>query len=298
MGNFVRFLALAGLACCCWTARAQAQAAVDSGGPTQEQCLDAHEEAQSARLVGDLLSARRALRQCAATTCPSLVSRDCLSWLTDVEQQIPSVIFRATRDGTDLIEVRIREGERELARSLTGTPLELEPGVHRFSAELAGFPAQEATYVLQAGDKARVVRFDFVSPAPVPVVPAAAATTDRAPTSAETNERPIPTLTYALGGTALAAAITGGVLGSLALSERSQVDKRCAPLCTARDQRSLTGLALAADLSFVLALLSGGAAAYTYATRPSIVPAASDARSSLSMSLGRAGWAVGAGGSF
>ena len=38
---------------------------------------------------------------------------------------------------------------------------ELDPGPHHFAAELPGLPVQEGTYVLQAGDKNRVVTFDF-----------------------------------------------------------------------------------------------------------------------------------------
>lgn len=296
MGSLERFLALAGMACCCWSARAHAEPGADGNAPTRDQCLDAHEQSQAARLSGDLLRARLALRQCSAAACPALVSRDCMGWLTEVERQIPSVIFRATRDGTDLIQVRVLEGERELASAITGTPLELEPGVHHFTAELAGFPPQQATYVLQAGDKARVVGFAFVSP-PAPSPTAAPAAAPAPVSGAGAASRPVPTLTYVLGGTALGAAITGGVLGAMALSERSEREASCAPLCSSSQLDRLSNLTVAADVSFVVAALAGGAALYSYATRPTVsTPSAEPAL--LGVRLGRGGWSVSTGGRF
>jgi hypothetical protein len=224
------------------------------------------------------------------------VSRDCLGWLTEVEQQIPSVIFRARLDGADLIRVRILEGERELTGSLTGTPLELEPGVHQFTAELEGFPSQRATYVLQAGDKARVVSFEFLTPEPASSPPPkpSESTSNQAPPPAAT-ERPTPVITYVLGGSALAAAIAGGVLGGMALSERNQRENSCAPVCKDEQLDRLSNLALAADISFVVAALAGGGAVYTYVTRPSVVR---PAHSALGVSFGPNSWSVAAGGSF
>ncbi len=292
MGSTKRFLALAGVAWCASSAAARAETPVLEP-PTREQCLDAHELAQGARLSGKLVEARRALRACSASACPALVSRDCVGWLADVEQQIPSVIFRAARDGADLEALTIRDGERVLTESLTGTPLELDPGPHHFVAELPGFPRQEATYVLQAGDKARVVRFVFATQAQAPASPPPAST-PASPADSGPASRPIPTISYVLGGTALAAGIAGGVLGGLALSERSEVEARCAPLCRGQDVRDLKRLALAADISFAIALLSASGAAYAYVTRPSVPQ--DSAR--VSLRAGTRGWYVTAGGSF
>ena len=311
MGSSKRFLAVAGVAWFSFAASVRAQQpapAVAAAGapatpavpPTRQQCLDAHEQAQSARLSGQLMAARRALRECSAAACPALVSRDCVGWLADVEQQIPSVIFRAVKDGTDLEALRIHEGERLLTESLTGTPLELDPGPHHFSAELEGFPPQQATYVLQAGDKARVVRFDFVTPAPAAPAPGAASTPPASPPPPDEAPapRPVPTLSYVLGGTALGALVAGAVLGGLALGERHDVEQRCAPLCETGDLRAVKGLALAADISLAVAVLSAGGAVYSYVTRPSVPRPAPVGVSRLGLSAGSGEWRVVAGGSF
>jgi hypothetical protein len=270
MGSIVRFLARAGVAWCSVSTLAHAEAPAERPAPTRAQCLADHEQAQDARLAGRLLSARLALRECSATVCPALVSRDCVQWLSEVEQQIPSVIFRAVKDGEDVVALRVREGDALLTESITGSPLELDPGPHHFVAELPGFPAQNATYVLQAGDKGRVVRFDFVS-AHAPV--AAATPPGPAPLLVLPPEhRPIPTLTYVLGGATVSATLAGAVFGGLALSKRKEVRQACAPLCQDRDLEGVKELALASDIAFALALLAGGATVYSYVTRPSVSP--------------------------
>jgi hypothetical protein len=295
MGSIERFLAHAGVAWwCCLSSLVHAQQPARSDAPTRAQCLAQHEHAQDERIAGRLLAARASLRECSAAACPTLVSRDCVNWLAEVEQQIPSVIFAGAKDGEDLVTLRVREGERLLAENITGTPLELDPGPHHFVAELPGFPPQEATYVLQAGDKSRVVRFEFVSeaapvphPSATPALPSSRAQPPRA------LWRPIPTVTYALAGASLVAAVTGSVLGTLALSKRKEFDRACAPLCDDREVSSVRSLALGADIAIAVALLSAGGAVYTYATRPSIAT-----RDAATLYVTWSGFGLTTGGSF
>ena len=267
MGSIERFLAQAGVAWFCCVSAARAEPPAQAAAPSREQCVALHEQAQDARLAGQLLSARASLRQCSAAACPALVSRDCVGWLSEVEQEIPSVIFRAVKDGDDLATVRVLEGERLLTEALTGTPLELDPGPHHFVAKLPGFPDEQATYVLQAGDKARVVRFAFATAKG----PAPSRAPGRAPaTPAPPLLRPIPDASYVLAGVTLAAAITSGVLGGLALSKRHDVEQDCAPLCADRDVRGIKGLALGSDIATAVAVVAAGATVYSYVTRPSV----------------------------
>lgn len=294
MGSIERFLAHAGVAWCSVSTLAYAEAPAAAVEPSRAQCVAAHEQAQDARLAGQLLSTRLALRECSAAACPALVSRDCVGWLTEVEQQIPSVIFRAARDGEDVVQLRVREGDKLLTESLTGSPLELDPGPHQFVAELPGFPAQSATYVLQAGDKGRVVRFDFVSPKPPTQV-----ALPPPPLAPRPEHRPIPTASYVLGGATLAATVTGGVLGGLALSKRKEVQEDCAPLCPDRDVSRVKGLALGSDIAFAVALLGAGATVYSYVSRPSVPLAAAPASAAtVEFRVVWIGWGLAAEGNF
>jgi len=299
MGSIARFVAHASVAWCTLCARASAEQPPAEPAPSRAQCLGFHEQAQDARLAGQLLSARRLLRECSATACPALVSRDCVGWLSELEQQVPSVIFRAVKDGEDVVTLKVSEGEQLLTDSLTGTPLELDPGPHHFVAELAGFAPQDATYVLQAGDKARVVLFDFSSPKPAPAAAARAA--NPAPAMVRPTEpRPIPKLSYALSGVTLAATVSGSVFGALALAKHKSVEQRCAPLCADRDVRGVKQLALASDISFALALLGAGATVYSYASRPEVPARVAGFRATPTtrLSLTWTGLGVTAGGSF
>lgn len=298
-----RFLAVAGLAWCCFSAAARAQvptpvpalpAATPRATPTRQECVALHEQAQDDKLAGKLLKAQSALRECSATACPALISRDCVSWLAEVEQQLPSVIFRAVKDGEDVVALKVTEDSQLLTERLTGTPLELDPGPHHFVAELPGFAPQAATYVLQAGDKVRVVRFDFVTPPPPAVVAAPAAPAPPPPAM----WRPLPQVTYILGGVTLAAVVTGGVLGGLALGERADVKSDCAPLCNSRDVRGVKNLALASDISFALALVGAGATLYSYVARPSVPVAGSRAPAPRELWLAWSGPELIAGGRF
>jgi hypothetical protein len=254
----------------------RAHAESSSANSTREACLAEHEQAQDARLEGKLLEARNDLRQCSATTCPALVTRDCVAWLAEIEQQIPSVIFRATKDGVDLERLRVKEGDTLLTETLTGTPLELNPGPHHFVAQLPGMPEQDATYVLQAGDKSRIVSFSFTSPvlAPPPQGPGL---------PGPRLVRPVPTLTWVLGGIAVAALATGGVLGGLALNEHSDVSKECSPLCTDHEAQGVKRLALATDISLGIGLVAAGLSLYTFAARPAVASANAEAQPSFAL---------------
>ncbi|HXK18698.1 MAG TPA: hypothetical protein VNG33_12895, partial [Polyangiaceae bacterium] len=120
MGSIARFVARASVAWCTLCALSRAEQPPAEAPPSRAQCLGFHEQAQDARLAGQLLSARRLLRECSAAACPSLVSRDCVGWLSELEQQVPSVIFRAVKDGEDVVTLKVSEGQKLLTDSLTG----------------------------------------------------------------------------------------------------------------------------------------------------------------------------------
>jgi hypothetical protein len=297
MGSIERFVAHAAVAWSCLSTLAHAEEPDGEHRPSRAQCLAAHEQAQDARLASQLLSARSSLRECSAAACPALVSRDCVKWLSEVDQEIPSVIFRAAKDGEDLVALKVSEGERLLTDSLTGTPLELDPGPHTFVAELPGFAPQDATYVLQAGDKARVISFEFVTPKPAPP-PGPVKAAPIPLFHARPAPRPIPRLSYVLAGATLTAAISGSVFGGLALAKHRNVQGRCAPLCDSDDVHGMQELALVSDISFALALVGAGATVFSYVTRPAVSRPEAIATGNLRLSLVWTGLGGAARGSF
>jgi len=239
--------------------------------PSRAECFSLHEKSQVMRNDGKLLSTRQVLRSCSSASCPSLVVGDCVRWLEEVERQIPTVVFEATYNDKDIVNVKVTEGDKVLAESMTGTPVEFDPGAHKIKAETPDHPpALESTYVVREGEKARVIRFNFGSTAQPhgggPVGP-----------------RPVPGTTFVFGGAAIVAAAAGGTLGFLALKKKSDLDAlKCKPLCTnpsspagASAVTSVKNMALYADIGFGVGVVAAGLATVFYLTRP-VVPLKAD----------------------
>src|SRR5262245_44129554 len=121
------------------------------------ECVAAAEEGQKLRDDSKLNAARERFITCAKSTCPAIVSRQCVTWLQQVEQQLPSVTFHVTLDGRDVVDVAVFvDGERRL-ESLDGRPLALDPGVHKFRFVRAGAPDHAESVLINAGQKSRVL---------------------------------------------------------------------------------------------------------------------------------------------
>jgi hypothetical protein len=237
--------------------------AQESGAPTRQECVSLHEKGQELRKQSKLLQTRKILRTCSNESCPGLIREDCTSWLEELERAMPSIAFEIVLDGKDIAEAKITEGDRVLTENIGGTSYEMDPGVHKFKAEIAGHDPIETAVVVREGEKNRVIRIDFTPP-PVfggPLVP-----------PPPTGPRPVPAATWVFGSLALVAAGTGGVLGGLALSKKSDLDKLgCKPFCTDSQLSSTKTMALAADATFAGAVVLAGVSMVFYLTRP-VVP--------------------------
>ncbi len=228
--------------------------------PSRAECFSLHEKSQVMRNDGKLLGTRQVLRQCSSSSCPSLVVGDCVRWLEEVERQIPTVVFEATYNDKDIVNVKVTEGDKVLAESMTGTPVEFDPGAHKLKAETLDHPPPlESTFVVREGEKARVIRFNFGSTAQPhgggPIGP-----------------RPVPATTYVFGGAAIVGAAAGATLGILALKKKSDLDaQHCKPICSDSSISSVKSMALYADIGFGAAVLTAGLATVFYLSRP-VVP--------------------------
>lgn len=275
-------LCCAALASCLFSYRAHAEAPVPAyPDPSQQRdlCLKAHERAQLLRLDIKLLEAKQALTECAAEACPNAVRADCAAWLAQLAETTPSIVLAATSDRGDETHVRVLMDGAELTTTLNGKAIELDPGPHTFRFELSPYAAVEREVVLREGEHERMLAVRFASvalPAEPPAAaaaPALAAETS-APGPLSPAPRPVPWLSYALGGLSLAAIGSATTFGLIALHERSDKLDSCAPLCSEHDKEQVERPALIADISVAVALISGGAAAYIYWTRPELAPPA------------------------
>jgi hypothetical protein len=252
-----------------WGTQAQAQAATpaepekaqseaaQSEADRTDWCIARHREAQADRRQGRLLAANEALRQCLRPECSPVLREDCARLLTEVEQDIPSVVFVAESAEGDLAHVAVYDGQRRIASSLDGAALRLDPGEHNFTFEAAGRLPASRSVVLRVGERNRriPVRLEPV-PAP-PTAPGPRRETVAAPAAAPGRDH---SLTYSLLGTGAALGVSGLWLALSAKNDYDDAEAACAPKCGDAVQDEIRRKSLAADGLFVLsgALLAWG----------------------------------------
>lgn len=258
---------------------------VVSGGPPQQEdktdaadtldsCLAAHVEGQQLRQSNQLLASRSVLSECATQACPAAVRGDCLRFVDELKLQIPSLVFRVRADGESRMDVKVFIDNELVLDGLSSKALELDPGEHRFRFELAGFDPIEKPLIVAEGEKFRVVSVEFGSPAEVPTA-VVAAPRPAAERSVTEGERPIPTITYVLGGVGAAglASFVGWGLATTAL--KNDLEDSCAPNCPDERVDQLRQRALIADASLAVGVGALVTGAVFYLLRPSKEPAAS-----------------------
>jgi hypothetical protein len=109
----VSSLALA-LTLAAWAARASEE-------DDKRVCLSTYVEAQSTRQEGKLGASQRALEKCGAQVCPGVIRNDCVRWLREVTDAMPTVVLSATgSDGRDVADVRVSIDGQPLASHLDG----------------------------------------------------------------------------------------------------------------------------------------------------------------------------------
>jgi hypothetical protein len=212
------------------SARAQAEQ------PEKEACLQAHERAQVERLQGHFIEARAGLQLCSQRSCPRLVSKDCTTWLSEVEASLPTVLFAVVDSaGRALEEVRVSVGDKLLTERIDGRALPLDPGPRTLRFEAPGHQPLEQSLTVREGEKARELRV-VLRPLEAAKEANAAAlgdaqnerSTELTASSRERNPRSRwLKASYVLGGAALAsfAIIPGAALRGEKLRQRHDEDK-------------------------------------------------------------------------
>jgi hypothetical protein len=138
-------------------------------------CEDAAVQGQKLRNAHKLVEARKALLVCAATQCPVVIQTDCTSWLTEVEQSLPTVVITATDGaGRDRLDVSVTLDDQGPAQKLSGEALPMNPGPHAVHLEGDGGAVLDQTILVKEGLKNQnvtVVLVDSPAPAPKAVTP-------------------------------------------------------------------------------------------------------------------------------
>jgi hypothetical protein len=182
----------------------------DAAPADKEVCLASFGEAQTLRKRGALLASRGELLKCGREKCPEIIKSQCMTWLHEIDRDIPSIIVVA-RDskGVDLPDASYFVDGVPIPAADHGKPLQIDPGPHEVRVVVAKHDIVRKV-VAVLGDKRRMVKIEL--PAPEKLKP-----------RAEVTNKPIGKTAKAAADGAdegdsssgLYAALTGGVLGLL-----------------------------------------------------------------------------------
>lgn len=246
--------------------------AAETSSAEVARCVGDHESARLQRVREQWLAARDAMTRCSAESCPLSIRTDCRAWLEELSRLLPTVLIVIERDddGTEPVELELDGQPLKLPEPLG--PIELLPGSHRLRARLAAHAPVDRDITLQLGVKNQVVRVRFTAP------PVTRATQTRDPSMRRAtpapgprSSRPTPTVSYWLGGGALAALATSGALLGSALLSLDNARETCAPGCSSSVRKSIDARLLAADVSGGIGLLLAGLTLYSYFERPRVL---------------------------
>jgi hypothetical protein len=204
-------------------------------------CVDAADHGQVLRDKGKLTEAKQAFVTCSRDECPSMVAKQCVQWLSDIEREIPTVIIRA-RDAQnqDLVDVNVVVDDALVASSLDGRPMALDPGVHKFRYTHPGAADVEQQVVIRTGERDRLLDVHFGGKAAAPPTPVAVATPEAQaspppPVGAEKRGFHFPAFAGVMLGVGLASFAGMAVFVATAASDANTMRQTCAGSCKQSD---------------------------------------------------------------
>lgn len=216
---------------------------------------------------GALIEAKQAMTTCAARSCPALVQTDCAGWLTDIDREIPSVVLRVRVDGIERYDGTVKINGADVADAL-GKPLTLNPGRYEVEFRQGRFEPQTRTVELVPREKYKFVAVDFTTPREAAEASTGGRPAPDAPTLPEAPKRPVPMMTWILGGIGIAGMGGFAVLGATTVSKENALRSSCAPECDDKDARNLKLRYLFADISLGVGAAAIAGATVFYFTRP------------------------------
>ena len=220
------------------------------------RCIAAFERTQQLRASGKLRSARAEALVCSGRECPPIASRDCATWLLELDRITPSVVFGAQASGVELLDVTVVVDGETVTRRLDGRAMPLDPGPHHLRFSSPGHTVVEQDVLVSEGETARKI-VALLAPTARPVGPPVV------------TSRPVPPSVWVAGGVAALAA-AGGVLFALeGFGKKHDLDTSgCKPDCAQRDVDSMQRTLLAADIFAGVGVIAVAATVYFFVTRP------------------------------
>jgi len=227
----------------------------------------AYEEAQRTRSDGKLLAARDHLRLCSRAICFRGLQTDCLEWLRQVEDSLPSVVFEV-RDALhrETTQVRVFLDGQLVLSQLDGKAMVLDPGQHRFRFELFGAGSREHDVLIRQGEKNRNVAVSFAPPLAAVDTPTGAPSTPHdsivSAASQRSNTAVVPRSPspwpYVLGGVGVVTLAGFAYTGWQGNKRYDELKTTCAPTCSSDETSSLKTTYTVANVLAGVSLVSFG----------------------------------------
>jgi hypothetical protein len=228
------------------------------GNLSEEQaaCVKNYESAQEHRLQGALRAALPELSACAEGACPAFIRADCATWSSEVEQELPSVVFSIRSAGQSIEQVRISVDGAPVAERVPDQPLSVDPGNHVFTFEGVGAETSSQTVIVERGQKARSIEVDLRPLASVDVTPPPADSPVREPPLPASAAPAFDSRLLALGVIGVGGITGFALLGLHARSEEARLRNDCAPSCSDSEVSGLHAQYLIADVSLGIGVTS------------------------------------------
>ncbi len=234
-------------------------------------CGKAYTDAQVQKKAGKLHEAKQSLVQCAQKSCPGFINSACAKWLSDVESALPTIVISASdANGNDLTDVSVSADGQKLADKLGGMAIEIDPGQHTLHFEHEGAKPVDKKVLIREGEKARVIKVQFGSPAK-------AATSSQPSGSAavggetSTGHGSSKTIAYVLGGVGIVGLGSFAYFGLTGSSDKSKLLDHCkSNVCDLPQSQidskrsSVKTKFLIADISLGVGVVSLGLATYFF----------------------------------
>jgi hypothetical protein len=250
--------------------------AASGGEADAARCVSAAERGQRQRDEGRLVESRATLASCGEEACPVVVRRECLRWLAEVDERLPSVVLAVKdRAGKDVVDAALSVDGKPLSAANRGREFPLDPGQHRIVAKRAGAPESQETIIVREREKGRTLSLVLDTQAATP--------SERTPSERTPGSRPVPVFTWILAGTAVLGGASVAYFYSTGAARVHELRDSCAPRCTASEVADAERSLGIAHLSLGIGIAAAVGALVVYLVRPEEAARQSAARATYGL---------------
>ena len=223
---------------------------------------EAVQQTEGLRASGQYRAARTRLLECVNAPCAGDVRRRCATALQKLDAVTPSIVLRAQlANGNDATDVSVRMENEQLASSLNGMAIAVDPGEHQLVFERPGLPPVPQTVTIREGEKFRAIDVQLEPSAPV----SSNGKTERGSSGFSADQR------LALGGTLIGVGVVGlgafTLLGLKARDDERELERRnCKPYCGKAFVQSVRTRYWLSNISLGVGVLALGSATWMLVT--------------------------------